>query len=135
MTDWSSVFCEFSLVTLKPSVFIDTPMKVSNPDWQELGIEPTDISLRNEVGHSVSPDDLSELPDIIAEMISNPDAWHDRIEEVRSRMIFNLGHGGEAAGRYLLGKILEKQNARAGENVEAKDEDIHDAQEERDEDL
>ena len=122
-------------MTLKPSVFIDTPMKVSNPDWQELGIEPTDVSLRNEVGHSVSPDDLSELPDIIAEMISNPDAWHDRIEEVRSRMIFNLGHGGEAAGRYLLGKILEKQDARAGENVEAKDEDIHDAQEERDEDL
>ena len=122
-------------MTLKPSVFIDTPMKVSNPDWQELGIEPTDISLRNEVGRSVSPDDLSKLPDIIAEMISNPDAWHDRIEEVRSRMIFNLGHGGEAAGRYLLDKILEKQNARAGENVEARDEDIHDAQEELDEDL
>ena len=135
MTDWSSVFCEFSLVTLKPSVFIDTPMKVSNPDWQELGIEPTDISLRNEVGRSVSPDDLSKLPDIIAEMIANPDAWHDRIEEVRSKMIFNLGHGGEAAGRYLLDMILEKQNARAGKDVEAASEDTRTAQEERDEGL
>ena len=135
MTDWSSVFCEFSLVTLKPSVFIDTPMKVSNPDWQELGIEPTDITLRNEVGRSVSPDDLSRLPDIIAEMIANPDAWHDRIEEVRSKMIFNLGHGGESAGRYLLDKILEKQNARAGKDVEAANEDAREAQEERDEDL
>lgn len=135
MTDWSSVFCEFSLVTLKPSVFIDTPMKVSNPDWQELGIEPTDISLRNEVGRSVSPDDLSKLPDIIAEMIANPDAWHDRIEEVRSKMIFNLGRGGEAAGRYLLYKILEKQNARAGKDVEDTNEVAHEAQEERDEDL
>ena len=50
-------------------------------------------------------------------------------------MIFNLGHGGEAAGRYLLRKILEKQNARAGEDVETKEEDARDVQEERDEDL
>ena len=68
-------------------------------------------------------------------MIANPDAWHDRIEEVRSKMIFNLGRGGEAAGRYLLYKILEKQNARAGKDVEDTNEVAHEAQEERDEDL
>ncbi len=119
VTDWSSVFCEFSLVTLKPSVFVDTPMKVSNPEWRETGIEPTDISLRNRVGRSVSPEDAGKLGDIIAEMLEHPEDWHDKIEQVRSEMIFNLGHGGEAAGKYLLGKVLEKQAARAGEGASA----------------
>lgn len=117
VTDWSSVFCEFSFVALKPSVFIDTPMKVSNPDWQETGVEPTDISLRNRVGVSVKPEDVAGLGDVIAEMLANPAAWHDKIEGVRSEMIYNLGHGGEAAGRYLLEKVLERQEARGGETA------------------
>ena len=112
VTDWSSVFCEFSFVTLKPSVFVDTPMKVNNPNWKATGIEPTDISLRNEVGASVGPDELGRLGDVIAEMLAHPEAWRSRIEQVRSRMIFNLGHGGEVAGRYLLSRVLAKQAAR-----------------------
>ena len=28
ITDWSSIACEFSFATLKPSIFVDTPMKV-----------------------------------------------------------------------------------------------------------
>lgn len=40
VTDWSSIFCEFCFSTRKPAIFIDTPMKVGNPDWKELGIEP-----------------------------------------------------------------------------------------------
>ena len=114
VTDWSSVFCEFSLVTLRPSVFVDTPMKVGNPEWRETGIEPTDISLRNRVGSSVAPGEVGRLGDLIEGMLADPGAWRERIERVRSEMIFNLGHGGEAAGRYLLGKVLERQAAREG---------------------
>ena len=114
VTDWSSVFCEFSLVTLRPSVFVDTPMKVGNPEWRETGIEPTDISLRNRVGASVAPGEVGRLGDLIEGMLADPGAWRGRIERVRSEMIFNLGHGGEAAGRYLLGKVLERQVAREG---------------------
>ena len=44
ITDWSSIACEFSFATLKPSIFVDTPMKVWNPDRRELGIEPTNIT-------------------------------------------------------------------------------------------
>lgn len=120
ITDWSSVFCEFSFSTLKPTIFIDTPMKVQNPDWQEVGIEPTDISLRNKVGVSFDPGDLSGLADAVADMIQNPGRWSDRIEQVRGEMIYNVGHGGEAAGEYLLSAILAAQDAR--ESGDADDE-------------
>ena len=114
VTDWSTVACEFAFSTLKPCVFIDTPMKVNNPDWKDLGIEPTDITLRNEIGISVSPDDLSGFADTIAQMIANPDAWREKIDEVRARTIFNIGHGGEIAGELLLERVLEQQSKRLG---------------------
>ena len=115
VTDWSSIACEFSFTTMKPSVFGDTPMKVSNPDWEELGIEPTDLTIRNQIGTSLAVEELARLGDVVDDMISHTEAWRDRIEEVRSRMIYHRGRGGEVAGAYLLGRMLAKQDG----NVEA----------------
>lgn len=110
VTDWSSIACEFSFTTMKPSVFVDTPMKVSNPDWEELGIEPTDLTIRNQIGTSLAVEELARLGDVVDDMISHTEAWRDRIEEVRSRMIYHRGRGGEVAGAYLLGRMLAKQD-------------------------
>lgn len=115
VTDWSSIACEFSFTTMKPSVFVDTPMKVSNPDWEEIGIEPTDLSIRNQIGVSLAVDDLARLGDVVADMMSHPEAWRDRIEEVRSRMIYHRGRGGEVAGAYLLERMLAKQGGSVEE--------------------
>lgn len=115
ITDWSSVACEFSFATLKPSVFVDTPMKTCNPHWQELGIEPTDITLRNRIGSSVSLDLLDGIGDTVDDMVAHPERWRDAIEQTRSSMIYNLGRGGEIAGSYLLDRILEKQSCRKKE--------------------
>jgi YidC/Oxa1 family membrane protein insertase len=112
VTDWSSIAEEFSFTTLKPSLFIDTPMKVTNPDWEQVGIEPTDISLRNQIGRSLDPADLSELEGVIDDMVSNPASWHDRIRQIRDSFIYNLGHGGEAAGEYILREVLAKQEGK-----------------------
>lgn len=113
ITDWSSISCEFAFATLKPVIFIDSPMKICNPDWEELGIEPTDISLRNEIGASLDLDELSTIGVVANEMVENPGAWRERIEEVRARMIYNLGEGGAMAGRFLLDRVLERQAEKA----------------------
>lgn len=109
ITDWSTVAHEFSFSTNKPSIFIDTPMKVYNPDYEELGIVPTDISLRSEIGVALPLDGLDKLPGTVAEMLENPGAWHDRIAETTKRCVFNLGHSAEVAGEFLLSRLLEKQ--------------------------
>ena len=126
ITDWSTVNLEFSFTTLKPSIFIDTPMKVNNPDWEELGIIPTDISIRNEIGRSLAPEALAELPGIIDDMLGRGEEWADEISAVRERMIANLGHGGERAGERLLELVLEHQGWKAGED-ESSHHEISDA--------
>ena len=120
-TDWSSIAEEFSLTTLKPCLFMDTTMKELNPDWPKITEwTPLDISIRNEIGISVDPKDLSGLRAAVDDMVADPGRWAERIRSVRERMIANLGHGGEAAGEFLLGEILAQQG-RKGE--EAADED------------
>ena len=119
VTDWSSVFCEFSFETLKPSIFIDTPMKVRNENWKDYGIDSTDISLRNEVGKSLALDELETFSNVIDEMITNRSEWKEQISSIREGFFFNLGHGGEAAGKYLLNTVLRKQKSKMEEEVVA----------------
>lgn len=88
-------------------------MKELNADWPKITPwVPSDISIRNEIGASVDPRDLAGLCDVVDDMVGNPQDWSERIEEVRQRMIANLGHGGEAAGEFLLGEVLRKQEEK-----------------------
>ena len=119
ITDWSSIFCEFAFSTLKPCVFVDTPMKVSNPDYEELGIVPTDLLWRDQVGVSFGLDDLDKLGDGVQSLIDEQAAWAAKIERVRDESIFNLGRGAEAAGEHLLSLVIAKQEARRGGESDA----------------
>ena len=102
ITDWSGIAYEFAYTTGKPSIFINTPMKVLNPDYDQYENKPLDITLRDQVGASIEPDKLETLPYVIADMFANNDTYRERILEIRSQYVFNLGHSGEAGGKYIL---------------------------------
>ncbi|MBR2790829.1 MAG: membrane protein insertase YidC [Eggerthellaceae bacterium] len=112
VTDWSSIAYEFSFSTTKPCIFVDTPTRVMNPDWEQYGIEPTDLSLRKLVGVSIAPEDTINLGKQAMELIGRQDEWHDTIAKVRSEHVFNLGHAAEVGGEFLLQDILTRQAAR-----------------------
>ncbi len=109
VTDWSGIAFEFSYVTLKPSIFIDTPMKVNNKDYEEIGIEPLEIKLRSEIGKRYNPDDLSSLWDDIQHMIEHKDDYSDRIEEIRNKYVSNFGTSSEVEGKYIIRQLIDKQ--------------------------
>ena len=113
VTDWSSIAYEFAFSTTKPCIFVDTPTRVMNPDWEQYGIEPTDLSLRKLVGVSIAPENTLELGARAMELITEADAWHDTIAKVRAEHVYNLGHAAEVGGEYLLSGILARQAAHA----------------------
>ena len=61
ITDWSNIAFEFSYCTLKPCIFINTPMKVMNPNYKQYGLEVLDFSLRDKVGVSIDVDNIKGL--------------------------------------------------------------------------
>lgn len=112
VTDWSGIACEFSFTTGKPCIFIDTPMKVINPDYLKTGLEPTEISFRNQIGRSFALDRLREIPPVVAHMLERPEEYAAQIRNVLETHYFNPGHAGEAAGRYILQTLINRKKQK-----------------------
>jgi len=112
ITDWSSIAQEFSLTTKKPSLFINTPMKVMNLEWRKIGIEPMDIWIRDRIGVSVDTDKLGDIDAIVLELLDHKDDYAVAIEAVMSEHLFNMGHTDEAGGEYIIKQICNKRHAK-----------------------
>jgi YidC/Oxa1 family membrane protein insertase len=109
MTDWSGIAYEFSYCGLRPSVFINTPMKVLNPNYELYGLEVTDITLRDKVGISVDIDQLEMLGKKIASLLANKDEYKERIQEVVENHLFYPRRSGEAGGRYIINQLEKRR--------------------------
>lgn len=109
ITDWSGIAYEYAFTTKRPVIFINTPMKVVNPEWEKIGITPTNISFRDMAGVSINTNELERLPALLNDIIANPDKFRQRIEEMLSKYFFNPGHAGEVAGKYILETLINKK--------------------------
>ena len=109
ITDWSNIAYEYSYSTKKPSIFIDTPMKVANSEYEKISTEPLEISLRRELGVSLKPDALEALPAAIEDMLQNPDVYREKIEQAIEKYLYNFGGSGEAGGRYIISRLSEEK--------------------------
>jgi len=105
ITDWSGIAFEFSLATSRPSIFINTPMKVLNPNYKDYGLEVTDISLRDKIGVSVELSDVENIGNITSNLLDERDSYAQRIEEVSKAHIYYHGRSGEAGGRYIINRL------------------------------
>jgi len=108
VTDWSGIAIEFSYTTLKPSVFINTPMKMMNPNYKDIPIVPLDIALRDLLGVSVDTDKLSTLSDVVQDMFTRQNDYEAQILQTREKHLFNLGASGKAGGEYIINALEEK---------------------------
>lgn len=111
MTDWSSIAQEFSYATGRPSLFINTPMKVMNPDYQDIQAVALDISLRDVIGISVGLEDLPRLAEIAEDLIRHRETWRNRIQAAVRENIFDIGSGARGGGQYILDRLFRKESA------------------------
>ena len=105
ITDWSSIGYEFSFTTNKPTLFVDTQMKVVNKDYQKIKMVPFDVSARNVIGKSVSKEQTRNIAPVIEELFANADAYGEQIENLKNEYFNNLGNSGEAAADYIISRL------------------------------
>ncbi|MDR1441280.1 MAG: membrane protein insertase YidC [Bifidobacteriaceae bacterium] len=113
VTDWSSIAQEFSYATRRPSIFINTPMKVMNHNWESIGSPPLDITLRDQIGVSINIEDLERIGTIAQDLLSQAEHWADRIERVLRANIYNIGSSERAMGEYLVWTVNRLERRRA----------------------
>lgn len=108
ITDWSSIAFEYAFSTLKPVLFINTPMKIMNPDYQELNEVPIDIELRNEVGISLDTDKLSELNTTVDTLFHADRFSVESMTQLREKYIYNIGESGKVGAKFIIDRLINK---------------------------
>ena len=109
ITDWSGIAYEFSFTTKKPSLFVDTPMKVLNSDYIKYSNQPTDITFRNQVGISIKPDETDQISNYVDKLLSEKNAYASKIEQICNQYIFNLGESGRIGGEYIIKQLIKRK--------------------------
>lgn len=113
ITDWSGIAYEFSYVTKKPSLFINTKMKVLNEEYIKYENQPLDITLRDQIGISLNKDELGSLNIAVRRLLEEEkDAYVSNIDRLVESYVFNIGHSGEIGGQYIIDRIMEKRQEK-----------------------
>ena len=112
ITDWSGTAYEFSFVTLKPAIFIDTKPKINNPEYEKLGIPPLEFTLRSQVGIQIDPKNMDTLEQQLRQLLESKDQYAQKILSLRETYIANFGQSGQVGGRYILSQLKSRQQIR-----------------------
>ena len=115
ITDWSGIGFEYALATERPTMFVDTPMKVVNARLSIAADDetPFDIRMRSVVGISIAPEEVKEKAGAAArELIENSASYAETIAAVREEHIFHFGESGKYSARYILSQLLERQDKK-----------------------
>ena len=111
ITDWSGVAPEFCFATKRPAIFVNTKIKCENPNWQKIGLDPVEISLRNEIGVAVEKDGLDEVDKVVENLLASAKEYKEVIENKFENLIFNHGCAAEKGARYILTSLANKKKS------------------------
>lgn len=81
ISDYSGVAYEFAFVTRRPVVFVNTPLKMLNPRYGELGIEPMEITLREQLGVLVEPT-IEAIVAGVSDVLQRREHFQGRIQDL-----------------------------------------------------
>lgn len=116
ITDWSAIAFEYSYTTKKPVLFIDTPMKIMNPDYKKIDVEPFNIWARNEIGEVISVKECKNINKVVCKMLNESSKYSEKINKLVNDSVYNIGKSGEIGANYIIEAIQEKINKRKKEN-------------------
>ena len=108
ITDWSGIAYEYAYTTCKPVLFINTPMKVMNPEYQKIEIEPINIWMRDSIGATLNPDEMDKASVIVEKMFDDAAMYRSRIDNFVHEYVYNLGHSSEVGAQYIVNEVVKK---------------------------
>lgn len=89
ISDWSAIALEYGLGVGRPVLFIDVPPRLRNPDYDKLGLEPVEISIRWQLGDVLAPAQIAEAPARIRSLLADPGSFRENIEKLRRHYLFD----------------------------------------------
>jgi len=99
ISDWSGISLEYAFTFKRPVIFIDVPKKILNPNYDDISLEPIEISIRHNLGHVISPKNLEQIPSLIRS--SDNIEISKKIETILSTTVYNIGKSASIGAKYI----------------------------------
>lgn len=108
VTDWSGIGTEFGFATLKPVVYINTKIKMENPNYENIGIVPQEIQLRNILGVALEKHEIKDkFADTVKGLIGN-EKFKATVKAKRESYFYSLGTQGTVGAKYIVDRLVNK---------------------------
>ncbi|MDE7313648.1 MAG: membrane protein insertase YidC [Eubacterium sp.] len=114
VTDWSDIAYEYAYTTCRPVLFINTPVKIMNPEYKRIGVEPLNIWVREKIGKVLEPNELALAASTIGGMFDSMDEYAEKIRKIVQEYVYHPGTSAQVAAEYIIGRLLEKAEERKG---------------------
>ena len=112
ITDWSGIAYEYAYTTQKPVLFINTPMKIMNPEYEKIDVIPLNIMLRDEIGCSLNLDELDNINVTIEDMLQKSEEYYEKIGAFVNEYVYNHGMSAEVGAKYIVTQLQKKIKER-----------------------
>ena len=113
ITDWSGICYEYAFTTKKPVLFINSPMKIMNPNYKEIDVVPINIWCRNKIGRELELNELDTIDKEVESMLKSSKEYKKKITDITNEYVYNLGHSGEVGAEYIIECIQQKISERS----------------------
>jgi YidC/Oxa1 family membrane protein insertase len=110
ITDWSGIGHEYAFVCERPVIYVDVPKKAWNKEYEKIGLEPFEISIRDKIGEIVSIQDIESIPERIEFLYGHVTEFKSKIEKIRNDAVFNIRKSGEVAANEIIKIVNEEKH-------------------------
>tara|TARA_Y100000310_G_scaffold336589_1_gene421556 strand:+ start:2604 stop:3749 length:1146 start_codon:yes stop_codon:yes gene_type:complete len=100
ISDWSGISLEYAFTFERPVILIDVPKKILNQNSKDISLKPIEISIRDKIGHVVSPRNLEKIPGIIRKIDGNSSV-NEQIRKIRLKTVYNIGNSAQIGAKYI----------------------------------
>ena len=108
ITDWSGISWEYAFTTKRPVLFVDTPMKVLNPEYQKIKTVPLSVLLRDKIGKRIGLNELEKVAEYVEYLMNHKSEYQKQISDLADTYIYNHGNSAVIGTSYIINSLQEK---------------------------
>lgn len=105
ITDWSGISWEYAFTTQRPILYIDTPMKVMNPEYEKINVVPLNILLRDKLGRNLGLHELDKAGETVQYLLEHRKEYRQEIDALSHAYIYNIGVAAKVGATYMIQEI------------------------------
>jgi YidC/Oxa1 family membrane protein insertase len=102
ISDWSGAAFEYALGTLRPALFVETPQKIFNPEWANLGLPSFEAEMRERVGAVVPSSEVEGIGQMVTGRFAGRAGWAEELAALRDSVVYNAGRSARVGADLIV---------------------------------